>query len=71
MQTVRIGAPVLMRTDPELALYGRYVVSRRLREMNFEFRVPKLRAALERSVSRLEITFPGLKFGVDNFHDRC
>jgi hypothetical protein len=44
---VRIGAPLLMRTDPELALYGRYVVSRRLREMNFAFRFPKLRAALD------------------------
>jgi hypothetical protein len=26
---VRIGAPLFMRTDPELALYGRYVVSKR------------------------------------------
>ena len=34
---VRLGAPLLMRTDPELALYGRYCVSRRLQEENFEF----------------------------------
>ncbi|MDX1682891.1 MAG: NAD-dependent epimerase/dehydratase family protein, partial [Phycisphaeraceae bacterium] len=29
---VRIGAPLVMRTDPALALYGRYCVSRRLTE---------------------------------------
>jgi NAD dependent epimerase/dehydratase family enzyme len=29
---VRIGARLLMRTDPDLALYGRYVVSERLRD---------------------------------------
>ena len=43
---VRIGAPLLMRTDPELALYGRYVVPRRLREEGFEFRFPDLGPAL-------------------------
>jgi uncharacterized protein len=42
---VRLAAPML-RTDPELALYGRYLVSRRLREMQFEFRFPELRDAL-------------------------
>jgi uncharacterized protein (TIGR01777 family) len=42
----RIGAPLFMRTDPELALYGRYVVSKRLEEEGFEFRFPGLRAAL-------------------------
>ncbi len=35
---VRIGAPLLMKTDPELALYGRYVVSKRLKLEGFEFR---------------------------------
>jgi NAD dependent epimerase/dehydratase family enzyme len=44
---VRIGAPVLLRTDPELALYGRYVVSKRLQEEGFEFRFPELAGALE------------------------
>jgi uncharacterized protein len=44
---VRIGAPLLMRTDPELALYGRYLVSRRLRKMEFEFIFPDLPGALE------------------------
>ncbi|HWB08754.1 MAG TPA: DUF1731 domain-containing protein [Pirellulales bacterium] len=42
----RIGAPLFMRTDPELALYGRYVVSKRLAEERFEFRFPDLGAAL-------------------------
>lgn len=35
-----------MRTDPELALYGRYVVSRRLREEGFTFTFPDLGPAL-------------------------
>ena len=43
---VRIGAPLLMRTDPELALYGRYVVSKRLQEENFTFCFPDLPGAL-------------------------
>jgi uncharacterized protein len=43
---VRLAAPILLRTDPELALYGRYCVSRRLREEGFEFRFPELGAAL-------------------------
>jgi hypothetical protein len=44
---VRLGAPLLLRTDPELALYGRYVRSRRLAEEGFEFRFPELPAALK------------------------
>jgi len=43
---VRIGAPLLMRTDPELAIYGRFVVPRRLLEEKFEFTFPDLGAAL-------------------------
>ncbi len=43
---VRIGAPLVMRTDPELAIYGRYVVSARLPEAGFEFLFPTLRPAL-------------------------
>jgi uncharacterized protein (TIGR01777 family) len=43
---VRLAAP-LLRTDPELAIYGRYLVSKRLSEMQFEFAFPELRAALE------------------------
>jgi hypothetical protein len=34
---VRFGAHWLLRTDPELVLYGRYCVSRRLEEEGFEF----------------------------------
>jgi hypothetical protein len=44
---VRIGATLLLHTDQELALYGRYVVSRRLREAGFEFDFPELPAALD------------------------
>jgi NAD dependent epimerase/dehydratase family enzyme len=43
---VRIGAPLFMRTDPELALYGRYVVSKRLQQQGFEFQFPHLEDAL-------------------------
>lgn len=43
---VRLAAPVLLRTDPELALYGRYCVSRRLSEEGFAFELPELPGAL-------------------------
>ena len=43
---VRLGAPLVMRTDPELALYGRYCVSRRLREEGFDFDFPDVQSAL-------------------------
>lgn len=43
---VRLGAELVLRTDPELALYGRYVVSARLDAEGFQFRFPMLRAAL-------------------------
>lgn len=43
---VRLGAPLILRTDPELALYGRYCVSRRLRDEGFEFRFPNVASAL-------------------------
>jgi uncharacterized protein len=43
---VRLGAPLVMRTDPELALYGRFVVSKRLAEEGFSFRFPMLDEAL-------------------------
>lgn len=42
---VRLAAP-LLRTDPELALYGRYLVSVRLARDGFEFRYPQLADAL-------------------------
>lgn len=44
---VRLGAPLVMRTDPELALYGRYCVSRRLREERFDFDFPDVQSALQ------------------------
>jgi uncharacterized protein (TIGR01777 family) len=44
---VRFAAPLVMRTDPELALYGRYCVSRRLREEGFDFKFPDLAPALQ------------------------
>lgn len=43
---VRLGAPLIMRTDPELALYGRYCVSHRLREARFDFSFSDLTSAL-------------------------
>lgn len=43
---VRLGAPLLLRTDPELAIYGRYVVPRRLLDEGFEFRFADLDTAL-------------------------
>jgi len=43
---VRIGAPLLLRTDPEIALYGRYVKSSRLDLEGFTFTYPRLAEAL-------------------------
>ncbi|MBI1318682.1 MAG: DUF1731 domain-containing protein [Candidatus Hydrogenedens sp.] len=43
---VRVGAPLVLRTDPELALYGRYCVSRRLKEEGFDFEYPEVEGAL-------------------------
>ena len=44
---VRFGAHYLMRTDPELVLYGRYCVSHRLSEEGFEFKFPDLPLAMQ------------------------
>ncbi len=43
---VRVGAPLLMRTDPELVLYGRYVLPKRLLDEGFKFRFAQLDEAL-------------------------
>lgn len=43
---VRIGAPLFLRTDPELVLYGRYVVPKRLLDEGFKFRFAELGTAL-------------------------
>lgn len=44
---VRLGAPLVLRTDPELAIYGRYVRPSRLLAAGFEFAFPKLGPALD------------------------
>lgn len=49
---VRLAAPLLLRTDPELALYGRYVVPARLQQENFSFQSPQLPAALANLLRR-------------------
>lgn len=42
----RFGARWILNTDPELALYGRYVRSQRLEEEGFTFKYPRLQEAL-------------------------
>lgn len=42
---VRLGAPLVLRTDPELALYGRFLTPRRLLDEGFDFSFPTLDAA--------------------------
>lgn len=43
---VRLAASLLFRSDPELALYGRYCVPRRLLDEGFAFEFPELDGAL-------------------------
>lgn len=43
---VRIGAPLVLKTDPELALYGRYVLPERLKAEGFTFDFDDLDRAL-------------------------
>ena len=42
----RFGAKYIFRTDPELALYGRYVKSERLEDLGYKFKFPRLEEAL-------------------------
>ncbi|MBT6156282.1 MAG: DUF1731 domain-containing protein [Planctomycetaceae bacterium] len=44
---VRLATHWILRTDPELVLFGRYVVPQRLQEERFEFHFPQLNDALE------------------------
>jgi len=44
---VRLGAPLVMRSDPDLALYGRYVIPNRLKAEGFDFQFERLAPALE------------------------
>lgn len=48
----RIGAKLIFRTDPELVIYGRYVKSKRLEEIGFEFKFPNLEEAIEDLLKR-------------------
>lgn len=43
---VKFGARVLMRTDPELVLYGRYVRSERLEQEGFRFNFESIDQAM-------------------------
>jgi uncharacterized protein (TIGR01777 family) len=43
---VRLGARFVLNTDPDLALYGRYCVSKRLAEEGFEFKHPTIESAV-------------------------
>lgn len=49
---VRLGAPLVFKTDPELALYGRYVVPQRLLDEGFSFEFPQLPEALADCVAK-------------------
>jgi hypothetical protein len=42
---VRFGSKFILRTDPELALYGRYCASTRLKQHGFEFEFPTIEEA--------------------------
>jgi hypothetical protein len=43
---VRLASPLVLRTDPELALYGRYCVPRRLMHEGFKFEFEDVGEAL-------------------------
>jgi uncharacterized protein (TIGR01777 family) len=49
---VKLAAPLLLRTDPELALYGRYCVPKRLIGEGFVFTYPDVAGALGDIFSR-------------------
>lgn len=55
---VRLGAHLILRTDPDLALYGRYVIPRRLQEANFQFQFPLLEDALRDLLARPTTSLP-------------
>ena len=44
---VKLAAPLIMKTDPELALYGRYCRPQKLLNEGFEFKFPNLDSALK------------------------
>jgi len=49
---VRLGAKLVFRTDPELALYGRYVKSVNLELNGFKFKYPYLSVALSHLLNK-------------------
>lgn len=49
---VRIGAKYIFKTDPELALYGRYVKSIKLKKEGFNFKYPTLNEALNQLLKK-------------------
>lgn len=51
---IKFGAKYIFKTDPELAIYGRYVKSRRLKDEGFAFKYPDLSQALENLFSSEE-----------------
>src|SRR5262245_12359787 len=53
---VRLAAPLLLNTDPDLALYGRYVKSTRLPAEHFEFQFPDLPDALSNLTKSSSLT---------------
>jgi NAD dependent epimerase/dehydratase family enzyme len=50
---VRVGAKRFLRSDPELALYGRYVIPQRLLDEGFEFQFPALHEAISEIASSI------------------
>lgn len=44
---IKIGARLILRTDPDLAIYGRYCVPQRLIDEGFEFAHPEIDEALD------------------------
>ena len=49
---IRFATKTLFRTDPELVLYGRYCVSKRLKEEGFDFSYPNLEKAFSHLYSQ-------------------
>jgi len=52
---IKLGAKYIFKTDPELAIYGRYVKSKRLEEEGFSFQYPQLSNALENLLTNTQI----------------
>jgi hypothetical protein len=44
---IRLGSRFIFKTDPELVLYGRYVIPKRLLDQGYKFKFPELDSALQ------------------------